>query len=71
MQHTILAISEWLNLGLFIEMFKELRESLQRHANYRSTVNELSKLTDKELNDIGLNRGMIHSVSMEMHYDNR
>ena len=71
MQHTLLAISDWLNLGLFTEMFKELRESLKRHAQYRSTVDELSKLTDKELNDIGINRGMIHSIAMEMYYDNR
>lgn len=71
MQHTILAISDCLNLGLFTEMFKELRESLKRRAQYRSTVDELSKLTDKELNDIGINRGMIHSIAMEMYYDNR
>jgi uncharacterized protein YjiS (DUF1127 family) len=31
---------------------------------YRETYNQLSKLTDKELSDIGLHRGLIHSVSI-------
>lgn len=42
-----------------------------RRKVYRATVKELNKLTDRELNDIGINRSMIHSVAMETHYDNR
>lgn len=47
-----------------------IRKSAQQRA-YRSTVAELSVLSDKELRDIGLTRGDIHSIAMETHYDNR
>jgi hypothetical protein len=38
---------------------------------YRKTERELSRLTNRELADIGINRSMIRSVSREAHYDNR
>ena len=47
-----------------------IRKSAQQRA-YRQTVKELSNLTDKELRDIGLTRGDIHSIAMETHFDNR
>jgi uncharacterized protein YjiS (DUF1127 family) len=47
-----------------------IRKSAQQRA-YRATVAELSNLTDKELRDIGLTRGDIHSIAMETHYDSR
>lgn len=43
---------------------------LQKHESYRRTYRELDRLTDKELNDIGLSRGMIHSVALESLLDN-
>jgi uncharacterized protein YjiS (DUF1127 family) len=46
------------------------RKYAQQRA-YRLTVKELSNLTDKELRDIGLTRGDIHSIAMETYYDNR
>lgn len=30
---------------------------------YRDTVNELSRLSNRELNDLGINRGDIHAVA--------
>jgi uncharacterized protein YjiS (DUF1127 family) len=30
---------------------------------YRNTVNELSRLTNRELNDLGITRGDIHFVA--------
>ena len=38
---------------------------------YRQTYNELNILSDSELNDIGINRGMIHSIAMEAYFDSR
>ncbi|PCJ96733.1 MAG: DUF1127 domain-containing protein [Hyphomicrobiales bacterium] len=36
---------------------------LKRWRNYRRTVKELSNLTDKDLNDIGITRGEIHHIA--------
>jgi len=46
-------------------------QSMYKHKIYRETYNSLSKLTDKELKDIGIARGDIHSISMEAFFDNR
>ena len=46
-----------------------VKQQMMSHRTYRQTYNELSALTDKELNDIGLSRGDIHSVAMEAYYD--
>jgi uncharacterized protein YjiS (DUF1127 family) len=58
----------WHNIEKWWNDYTKLRE--QRRA-YRETVKELSKLTDKELRDIGITRGDIHSIAMETHFDNR
>ena len=50
---------------------ENLSMSLERRAKMRSTIKELSALSDKELNDIGINRGEIYSIAMECYYDNR
>ena len=48
-----------------------VQERMMRKRIYRETYAELSKLTDKELNDIGISRGMIHSIAMEAYFDGR
>lgn len=48
-----------------------LRQRMIHHKVYRETFNELSRLTDSELKDIGISRGEIHSVAMEAFLDNR
>ncbi len=60
--------ANWLGIASWWKNYT--RKSAQQRA-YRSTVKELSKLTDRELRDIGLSRYDIHSVSMETFYDNR
>ena len=40
-------------------------ENLERSREINSTIKELSKLSDAELADIGISRGMIRSVAME------
>jgi uncharacterized protein YjiS (DUF1127 family) len=68
--------------GFLAKMFNAIAESraasamvyvkreMMKNRQYRRTYNELSKLSDKELYDIGLHRGMIHSVAMEAILDN-
>jgi uncharacterized protein YjiS (DUF1127 family) len=46
-------------------------EELRKHSAYRSTYTELNKLSDKELDDIGINRSMIHSIALEALLDDR
>jgi len=55
----------------FSSWFKNYRQKLAQKRTYRNTLKELSQLSDRELCDIGINRGMIHSVAMETYFDNR
>jgi len=41
-----------------------------RQAEIRATIRELSALTDKELNDIGIARGEIYSIAHDIDEDN-
>lgn len=49
-------------------MFKNIFESLKRRATFISTQRELSKLSDKELHDIGISRYMIHEIAYNNAY---
>jgi len=53
----------------FLQKLVKAIESYQmKRAEYllqRETYKELSSLTDQELNDIGINRGMIHEVAFK------
>ena len=44
---------------------KRAHEHLRTNLAYRKTYDELSRLSDKELRDIGISRGMIHSIALE------
>lgn len=68
-QH-VLAAANWLNLSAIVDYFRDLKRQYQIHKNIRQTIKELSELTDKELHDIGISRGMIHSIAHEAYYDN-
>ena len=65
MAHYVLEASNWIQDA--IEGYKDLRRSMQlraeRRASYKRTLKELSRLTDFELNDIGICRGDIHNVA--------
>jgi len=45
--------------------FKKLINNYQTAKAIRSTENELRKLTDAELNDIGISRGDIYSIARQ------
>lgn len=42
-------------------------ERLKRYAAYRKTYNELSRLSDRDLNDLGICRSEIRSLSREVY----
>ena len=58
----------WLGFAGLANWFKKLAIKLQARRLANITVKELSRLSDRELNDMGLHRGMIRSVA-EDHYD--
>jgi len=45
--------------------FKKLSAQLEHNRKVRSTIKELSKLSDRELNDIGIARGDIYAIAHE------
>ena len=51
-----------------ISRISALSERYSDYRAYRTTVAELSKLSDRDLADIALNRSMIHSVAHEAVY---
>lgn len=48
---------------LFIEFFKSVKHSYEQNKLQRQTYKELMALSDKDLNDIGINRGDIRHIS--------
>jgi len=48
--------------GLF-DLFKSFMKMREENAKIRATIKELNKLSDRELNDIGIARGDIYSVA--------
>jgi len=63
-QH-ILTISNYLRnpIESLLDFFKTWNSYVKRQRQYKDTVKELSRLTDAELNDIGINRGDIRSIA--------
>lgn len=58
------------NAGLFARLKSDLAAKLARRKVYRQTLNELMSLSDRELNDLGLNRSVLRSVAYQAAYDN-
>jgi len=63
-QH-ILTINNYLQSPIegIVSWVKSVRKSYVWAKEVRQTVNELNKLSDKELRDIGISRGDIYSVA--------
>lgn len=63
MSHYILTAAKWLDFTVLLDYFRDLKSSYQHHLKVRSTVIELSKLSDRELRDIGITRGDIYAIA--------
>jgi uncharacterized protein YjiS (DUF1127 family) len=46
-------------------MFKKIKEAIQKKKLYNTTHNELCRMSDRELADIGIHRSEIGRVSYE------
>ena len=71
MENIVPSISKWLNFSSIEQYFYKWYRNYQTRQNIRQTIKELSTLSDKELLDIGLNRGDIWSVAHEVHDNTR
>lgn len=49
-------------------MLKALLDAYRKNARYKETRKELSRLSDRELDDMGIDRSMITRVSLEAAY---
>lgn len=61
----------WFGFNKLAKRLIEIRNEMRRLKEVRNTISELSKLSDKELNDIGLSRGDIYWVANEAYFDNQ
>lgn len=55
-------------MGIKMKLMNTLTTYMRKRSNYKRTLNELNSLTDRELADLGLHRGMIRSVALG-HYE--
>lgn len=54
--------------GRIAAFFADLAERAEKHRVYRTTYNELSALSSRELADLGINRSTIKSIAYEAAY---
>ena len=66
--HVFYSIYEALQIAQTKRAFYLVHERMMMYKEYRQTYSELHKLTDRELADIGIDRGMIHSIAMDAYY---
>lgn len=50
--------------------FGSIFNAIKKNRKMRKTYNELNKLSDAELRDIGIHRSSIRAIAMEEYYDN-
>jgi uncharacterized protein YjiS (DUF1127 family) len=65
MTQAIIAAGNALHIAAVLDFFRDLKRSWNHRAKVNATIKELSKLSDRELNDIGLARGDIWAVAHE------
>lgn len=69
MSHYVLTATEFMNMSSIFEFFRYMKRKSAHASAVRTTIKELSKLSDRELNDIGLSRGDIYWVAHSTHSD--
>lgn len=48
-----------------LDLLKSFRQARAKRAAIKSTIKELSRLTDRELSDLGIGRGDIYAIAHE------
>ena len=65
MTQYVLAAANWLDFRGVVDFFRNINKKLEHRAQVNATIKELSRLSDRELNDIGIARGDIWSIAHE------
>ena len=65
MTQYVLAATQWLDFSGLVTWFQDLARQYKQYKQVRATIVELSKLSDRELNDIGISRGDIWAIANE------
>jgi len=60
---TLINTASWIGLPSFAGWLKKLNAKLAHRAAVNQTIRELSRLNDRELNDMGISRGDIYSIA--------
>ena len=65
MTQAIIAAGNALHINAVLDFFRDIKRSYARRQRVNATIKELNRLSDRELNDIGLARGDIWAVAHE------
>jgi uncharacterized protein YjiS (DUF1127 family) len=71
MSQAATAVSNFAVFSQVQRFVKDIIRSIKVSREIRSTYNELNRLSDSELRDIGIHRSEIHSIAMEPYYNSR
>jgi uncharacterized protein YjiS (DUF1127 family) len=66
---SLIMTADTIGLHKVSSWFKKLETKRAQKAKEKNTIKELSRLSDRELRDIGINRGMIYSIAKESTHD--
>ena len=54
-----------------LNLLDDIAKRRERRRVYQKTLDELNQLSDRELSDIGIHRGLIRSIAMQAYSDTR
>ena len=63
MTYASMAMAKWLNFNFISTAYKNFSNHWAHRRQVNTTIKELSSLSDRELNDMGISRGMIRSIA--------
>lgn len=63
MTYLILTASNWLSLSFMVDAYMNIVRYVERRISINRTIKELDRLTDRELDDMGICRGMINDIA--------
>ncbi len=59
----VLTAAGFLNLSFIVDIYMSVMKRWSDRREAKRTIKELSKLTDRDLKDLGISRGEIYSIA--------